>query len=186
MAAICHAPKLVVLRLPSSIASLGVVTKVKKTADAPLFHQKVAFQSNRPSPMILQPFRPLDLVASHVINAGRAPRVFNALPYGCKELLRFALRHWSESDDNLRCRHKIAFFLAAVAHHFTWRAGMMFAKINPSIESSVTQTARPTFTKSRFFRFKNQSRRVAVFTPNRSAALFNRIAFCISNPLEAR
>jgi hypothetical protein len=43
-----------------------------------------------------------------------------------------------------------------------------------SMLSSVMQTARPTLTKSRFFRFRNQSRKVAFFTPSRSAALSNR------------
>lgn len=45
---------------------------------------------------------------------------------------------------------------------------MVLAAMNRSIDSSVTHTARPTFTKSRFFRLRNQSRSVAGFTPSRT------------------
>jgi hypothetical protein len=50
-----------------------------------------------------------------------------------------------------------------------------------SRDSSVTQTQRPTFTKLKCLRFRNQSRSVDVFTPSRSAALLKRSSFRIES-----
>src|SRR5271169_5222150 len=60
------------------------------------------------------------------------------------------------------------------------RAGIKFDRIKRSMDSSVTHTARPAFTKSKCLRFRNQSRSVDGFTPSLSAALLKRTNLCIS------
>lgn len=86
-----HTPNLEEIRLPARApGTLRVATEVQESAYIPLFCQEIALASQRPSLIVLEPLRSLEIVDSHIVDSRGIHPVLRPVPYGRLWSLRTA------------------------------------------------------------------------------------------------